>query len=86
MIETESTGKILTVKAPVKVPRPPNFLSLDIKLGKEGGASHLQELPQIDVADVDDAGLRALGAAWTEELLQNAENRRNARVGRPTPR
>lgn len=86
MIETDSTSKVLTVKAPVRTPRPPNFLTLDIKLGRETGATHTQELPQIDVADVADDGLRALGAAWTEELIQNAENRRKARVGAPTPR
>jgi hypothetical protein len=57
----------VTVKAAVNVPKVPNFL-------RYGGGT-------IDVAHVADEYLRELGAAWTEELIANAQRRRKTKGG-----
>lgn len=62
----ETTMRTITVKAVVKVPSVPNFLRID------GGS----ESDAIDVADVTDDELRAIGRLWIDELLANAAKRR----------
>lgn len=59
---TQST-KNITVSARVEIPRVPNFLLLT-----DG-----QKLP---VSALDDEGLRAIGAAWTEDLIARAAEQR----------
>lgn len=63
-------SKTITVQAEVRVPQPPNFLRYEDET--------------IDVADISDDSLRALGTAWTDQLLENAAARRRAR-GTTTP-
>lgn len=60
----------ITVKAHVVVPRVPNFVKL-VGAGED---------TKLDIADIPDGSLRALGAAWTDALLANAIERRASRV------
>lgn len=53
----------ITVKAAICVPRVPNFLIM------EDG----QKLP---LSAVDEEGLRAIGAAWTIDLIARAKEQR----------
>ncbi len=66
--EVASGSRVVRVQAEVKLPLLPNFLRLSTNA--DG---------MIDVADVEDAALRALGAAWTEALLAHAAKRRAQR-------
>lgn len=57
------------VKAFVSTPTLPNYLS--IVSGHDG---------LIDIADIDNKTLRAIGQQWTNALLKHAEDRRNRRI------
>jgi hypothetical protein len=62
-------GRKITVTADVEIPLPANFLRFN-----DGSGT-------IDIADVDDEGLRAIGAAYTVALIENAHRRRIAKSG-----
>lgn len=61
-------AEILRVTADVECPRVPNFLRMT-----DG-----QTLP---LAAVDEDGLREIGAAWTEALIERAREQRDVRHG-----
>lgn len=56
-------SRTLTVKWSVQLPTVPNFI---LSTGDQ----------KVDIAHVSDDGLRELGAAWTEALIENAQKRR----------
>jgi hypothetical protein len=55
--------KILTVIAQIETPKAPDFIRMT-----DG-----QMLP---VSAIEDSGLKAIGAAWTEDLIANAKRQR----------
>ena len=60
-------------EAEIHLPAMPNFLSY-------GDASETGKHRRIDVADIDDSGLNAIGEEWTAALLAHAKRRRAARL------
>jgi len=63
--------KVYNVTAAVLIPKVPNHLRL------ENGAS-------LPVEAIDEAGLRAIGKAWTAALIEHAAARRKT-VAAPAP-
>lgn len=63
--------KIKTSKGEVYLPSLPNFISQDTSEDCEFQYKH------IDVASFTDDDLRAIGKAYTDELIKHAEFRRN---------
>lgn len=57
------------MNAVIRTPTVPNFLTVTVA-GKE---------VQVSVADVSEADLKAVGAAWTEKLIETAKSYRKAR-------
>lgn len=73
------------VSQQLKVPIVPNFITVDGKFVQPGTPGHPQELPKIDIKDLNDATLEAIADAWKDALLESARARRNAKP-QPTPR
>lgn len=65
MGETKGSGLVISAGFEIKLPVLPNYLTLAGKWSET----------RLDVGELDEATLRALGAAWTEALVAHAKRR-----------
>ncbi len=65
--------RTLTVKWSIQLPMVPNYILQAVDIPPNG------EPPKVDIADIDDNGLKLIGEEWTRELLMEAAKRRELR-------
>lgn len=68
--------KTIMYQQQLRVPMVPNYIMIETK---RGGPVVIGESPKISIADLTEQQLRAIGAAWTDDLINQAEKIKRAR-------